>query len=294
MFRSGSIYILHISQAFWCTGATFTITKLHSSYVLNVSNMYVFLDRQRRHIQCDCIRPRGRKSDRPDSGEQLPNCWAPKWCTLHPGPTCAGSAGHHQRPSWPLTFVRCWWQLVPILVWFHSWKFSTLWFFIVSVSMRALPTLEEKSLPILLNLFDVLCHFTLEGLEASKDHKRNKITSCHVHSFILKNKVNLYKKLKSTTVEWMDDFGKNMNSDHLWFFSHVGEKWSYWAYMRDAEYFCCLWRQHWKRHKVSPITKATPGPRASVNVLLPSSRDCPVTPLVTPGSYEWGQKNASS
>uniref|UniRef100_E0CYC9 UMAP1-MVP12 associated (UMA) domain containing 1 n=1 Tax=Mus musculus TaxID=10090 RepID=E0CYC9_MOUSE len=34
---------------------------------------FVLLDRQRRHIQRDCIRPRDRESDRPDSAEQLTN-----------------------------------------------------------------------------------------------------------------------------------------------------------------------------------------------------------------------------
>uniref|UniRef100_A0A8C8TBG3 Uncharacterized protein n=1 Tax=Peromyscus maniculatus bairdii TaxID=230844 RepID=A0A8C8TBG3_PERMB len=32
---------------------------------------FVLLERQRRHIQCDCSRLRDRKSGRPDSGEQL-------------------------------------------------------------------------------------------------------------------------------------------------------------------------------------------------------------------------------
>lgn len=143
VFKSGSIYILHIPQAFWCTDTTFTITKRHSSYVLNVLNVYVFLERQRRHIQCDCSRLRDRKSDRPDSGEQLTDSWAPEWRALHLGSTRAGSAGHHRRPSWPLTLVRCQRQLVSILVWFHSWKFSALWF-IVFVSKRTLRALKER------------------------------------------------------------------------------------------------------------------------------------------------------
>lgn len=151
VFKSGSIYILLIPQAFWCPDTTFTITKPHSSYVLNVLNIYVFLDRQRRHIQCDCSRSRDRKWSWPDTGEQLPNSWAPEWRALHLGSTCAGRAGHHRRPSWPLTLIRCRRQPVPILVWFHSWKFSTLWF-IVFVSVHTLTAWKEKkSLPILLN-----------------------------------------------------------------------------------------------------------------------------------------------
>lgn len=167
VFKSGNIYILHITQAFWCTDTTFTITKPHSSYVLNVLNVYVFLDWQSRHIQCDYSRPRDRKSDRPDSGEHLPNSWAPEWRALHFGPTCAGSAGHHRRPSWPLALVWCWRQLVPILVWFHSWEFSTLWL-IVFVSMHTLTALTKTSLTILLNLFDVPCHFNFNALRQAE------------------------------------------------------------------------------------------------------------------------------
>lgn len=145
VFRSGSVYILHIPQAFWCTETTFTTTKPHSSYVINVLNIYVFLERQRRHIQCDCSRPWDRKRGRPDPGQQLPNSWAPEWRALHFGPACAGSAGHHRRPSWPLTLLRWRWQPVPILVRFHSWKFSTLWF-IVFVPVHTLTALKEKTL----------------------------------------------------------------------------------------------------------------------------------------------------
>jgi hypothetical protein len=57
--------------------------------------------------------------------------------------------------------------------------------------MHTLAALKEMRLPILLNLCDVLCHFTGGGLEASKDHKINKIAS--YSWFYLQNQVNLYK-----------------------------------------------------------------------------------------------------
>lgn len=136
-------------------------------YVLSVLNVYVFLDWQSRHIQCDCSRPRDRRSGRSDSGEHVPNSRAPERRALHLGPTCAGGTGHHRRPSWALALLWCRRQLVPILVWFHSWEFSALWL-VVFVSTHTVTALAKTSLPILLNLFDVPCHFNLNALRQAE------------------------------------------------------------------------------------------------------------------------------